>query len=418
MAALSGLLYGAASAAHQGDGGSHNTDWARWEAATARRRAIMAATIDYGQGKLKNLPEEAFDPQDYISGEAVDFWNRFETYLDLMQQIRLTTFRFSVEQSRIEPHRGQVDGEAVERVRQIAKACNARGIKPTVALWHFTHPLWAELKGGWESREVRRRFVTYALRMVEELHEEVEDWVTLNEPDTYAMMVYAPKYVLPTTWLNYPRGWRHFFSVRRRLVEVHHQTYTAIKARFPRANVGVELSFVYYDGWTDPVSSVVRKVMKSFSNDYFAPRLAEHVDWYGLHYYFHCRIKLLPFRNDFVRTSDLGWDLYPSGLRPLIEELWRFRKPILVEVGLADRADTYRWWYLKECLTNVYGAIRNDVGCFAFSVWAGTDSIELDKGRWGGRFGLVEIDYGSDLAPTIRPSAWRLRDHILHMKGV
>jgi beta-glucosidase len=405
-------------AAHQNEGGDgqeigRRNDWGHWEEANARRLAARARRKNYGQGRVGNLPPEALRPATYLSGRGTGHYRRWGEDLDLARELGLTAFRFALEWSRIEPEPGCYDEDAIAHYRDVAQACRDRGMEPFVTVWHFTLPPWAEALGGWESEAVVSAFVRMASVVTARLADAVTFWATLCEPETYAMMTSLP-YVIPPadTWLSYRQGVLPFLRVRRNLVAAHRQAYRAVKSAHPELQVGITLNFVHYDGWGDAISRAVRHLMWRASNGYFAPRVADAVDWLGVQYYFHCRVKLVPFRNDFERRSDLGWELYPRGHAAVLKEIARFGKPVYVtESGLADRHDRHRAWYLAESLRSIAEAIDDGVDCRGYFHWTLTDNFEWDKGWWP-RFGLIEIDRARDMRRIPRGSARAYADII------
>lgn len=404
--------------AYQNEGGDglgvgRRNDWGHWEEANAWRLAARAPRKNYGQGKVRDLPPEALRPDTYLSGSGTGHYRRYGEDLDIARELGLTAFRFALEWARIEPEPGWYDAHAIRHYRDVAQACRDRGMEPFVTIWHFTLPLWAEALGGWESKAVISSFVSMASHVAGELGGVVTFWATLCEPETYAMMTSLP-YVVSRddSWLNARQGVLPFLRVRRNLVAAHRQAYAALKRAQPELQVGITLNLVHYDGWDDPVSGAVRHVMWRASNGYFAPRVADATDWLGLQYYFHCRVKLAPFRNDFERRSDLGWELHPEGHASVLREIADFGKPVYVtESGLADRDDRHRAWYLAESLRSIAEAIDDGVDCRGYFHWTLTDNFEWDKGWWP-RFGLVEIDRDRDMRRMPRASARTYADII------
>src|ERR1039457_2891075 len=119
--------WGTSTSAYQTEGGGSNTDWWRYERAEGTHCAE-------------------------VCGDACDSWNRFEEDLDLIVELGLNSYRFSIEWARIEPHRGVTDADALAQYRRILEACHARAILPVVTMHHFTLPLWVADLGGFEYR--------------------------------------------------------------------------------------------------------------------------------------------------------------------------------------------------------------------------------------------------------------------------
>ena len=407
-----GFLFGTATSSHQVEGGNHN-DWTEWEQRDADLLVKAAADFRYSLGKRKGLPKEAFQRRNYISGLATDHYHRYEEDLDIAQQLGLDVFSFSIEWSRIEPTKGQYDREQIAHYRKVAAVAKDRGMQPFVTLWHWTLPLWAAPL-GWESDELIDRFEAFATLMSQELGDIVNHWTTINEPTIYAFLVHAPGWVLPLDgrWLNYRRGFRRYFHVRRQLVQAHKRAYRAIKGQLPQAQVGIRLNYTYYDGWYGPISILVRSVRKYVTNGYFAKRVASEVDWLGLQYYVHVRVRLVPYVRADSQKTDLDYELFPKGHYWLLKDLAKFGKPLYVsESGLADSRDRYRADYIRASLHSIAMATHEGVDCRGYNYWSLLDNFEWGQGFWP-RFGLVAVDYEHDRTRTIRPSAFVYRDLI------
>lgn len=151
-----GFLVGAATAAHQVEGGNTNSDcWAQ-----------------------EQMPHSSYAEP---SLDAVDHYNRYEEDIRLMAQAGLNAYRFSVEWARIEPEEGRFDADAVEHYRQVIAYCKRYGLEPVVTLHHFSSLVWLIAKGGWEAGSVVEDFARYAAYVVGALGGELRYVCTINE---------------------------------------------------------------------------------------------------------------------------------------------------------------------------------------------------------------------------------------------
>jgi beta-glucosidase len=226
------FLWGAATSAHQVEGGNHN-DWSEWEIANAER---LAAEAEKKFGHLASWPmirEQAARPENYISGAACDHYHRFREDFDIAKSLGHNAHRFSIEWSRIEPEEGKFDEKEIEHYRQVIAALRERGMEPFVTLWHWTIPLWMRDKGGVESQEFPAYLERYAQKVVSALQDEVMFWMTFNEPTSVIGNAYAKK--------NWPPQKGSLWSalrVFRVLARAHRFAYHAIHEVSPRAQVG------------------------------------------------------------------------------------------------------------------------------------------------------------------------------------
>ena len=199
-----GFLLGAATASHQIEGGLTN-DWTLWETGT------------FDDGRPHVLHGE-------VSGLATDSWNRFDTDVGLLRQLGANAYRLSVEWSRLEPTRGNFDSAALDRYRSWMQSLRAQGITPMVTLHHFTLPTWVSAQGGWESDATTADFVAYARRVTRALGGEVDLWVTINEPNVYAVNGY-----LKGEWPPGKSDQVASADVQARLLEAHGKAAVAIR---------------------------------------------------------------------------------------------------------------------------------------------------------------------------------------------
>ncbi|HSX45992.1 MAG TPA: family 1 glycosylhydrolase [Candidatus Saccharimonadia bacterium] len=428
----SDFYFGVADNGAQNEGSNTNTDWYSWLTPEQRiKMAAEAATKDWGQGVVLDLPAIASKPDTYDINRAPNHLNRYLEDYAMAQMLEQETLHTSIEWSRLQPERhGPYDKEAIEHYRQMLRACRAAGMEPIIDLSHFALPQWAEKLGGWESDAVVDEFVRFAESMVKEFRNEVRYWATFNEPDTYTSMVYLPEKAIPglpvaimpkeMSWLHYPQGWYHFLKARRNMVRSHKEAYKAIKQAVPDAQVGFTVSQVYYDSEPDLISRGVKKAMSAVTNEYFPPRMAEDADWIGMQHYVHAHVnKLNPFDNEFAQRTDEGWEIYPEGTYHRLKSLSAVAKqydiPIIVsESGLADRDDKYRADYIRDHIKWTFRAVDEGVDCRGFNYWCLLDNFEWDRGLWAA-YGLIAVDHSDNQKRVIRPSAWEyaaiIREH-------
>ena len=144
------FLWGAATSAHQVEGGNRN-DWSEWEKKNAEKLA-KDAPKRFADWQVKKFPE-MLTSENYISGAACDHYNRYEKDFDIAKELGHNAHRFSIEWSRIEPEEGKFDEKEVEHYRKVIQAIRDRGMEPFVTLWHWTNPLWISEIGGWENKK-------------------------------------------------------------------------------------------------------------------------------------------------------------------------------------------------------------------------------------------------------------------------
>lgn len=394
------FLWGSATSAHQVEGNTHN-QWTVWELENAK---ALAAQAQYHWGDVENWPDIkklATDPHNYVSGRAVDHYNRYKKDFDILKKMHMNAFRFSIEWSRVEPSEGAWNVEAVEHYKEYARELKRRGIEPVVTLFHFTLPVWFAEMGGFEKRRNIQYFVRFAERMVSELGQSIRYVITINEPEIYSNECYLRGH-WPPNQTSRITSWR----VLNNLARAHNQAAKRIHALNRRYKVSVAKNSEYIyagdDAWLSRVSA---GVMQYLADDYFLKKVVKNCDFLGVNYYFSRRVYGYRAHNPDQKLSDMGWDLSPENIEFALERLHaKYQLPIIItENGLADASDEKRKWWLAKTFVGLQKALANGVDLQGYLHWSLLDNFEWDKGRWP-RFGLVAVDYAT-LGRTARPSA-------------
>jgi beta-glucosidase len=393
------FLWGAATAAHQVEGGQHN-DWSEWEKQNAERLARESKAAFTWNPHWKKFESEAIDPANYISGEACDHWNRYEEDFDLLQSLHLNAYRFSIEWSRIEPEMGKFDEAAIEHYRQIIQSLRERGMEPFVTLWHWTLPLWLSKEGGIAAKNFPCYFEYFVEKMVLAFGNDVQFWVTLNEPDVVASHGY-----LKGAWPPQLRNPILYFAALRNLIHAHQLAYRTIKNHFPHAEVGIAKHNVWFEAARGTMwNRLLKKVADQLWNHWFLNKIDQSQDFIGLNHYNHHRIDGWFDQNENNIQTDFGWEYYPESLYHALVELKSYGKPIYVtENGIADANDELRQKFIPAALTAMERAIAEGVDVRGYFYWSLLDNFEWDKGYWL-KFGLVAVERKTQQR-TVRPSA-------------
>ncbi|MCC6649959.1 MAG: glycoside hydrolase family 1 protein [Candidatus Eisenbacteria bacterium] len=403
------FLWGAATSAHQVEGGNTHNDWWRFEQ--------QPGVIRGGRG----------------SGEACRHHERFAEDFALAAADGHGAHRLSLEWSRLEPRRGHFDAAAVAHYHEVLGALRRLGMTPIVTLHHFTNPLWIADAGGWESRDTIDRFAEFATFCAREFGGEVDWWCTVNEPEVFAFRGWSEG-----IWPPAVRDNSRALGVIAHQLEAHGRAYHAIHeadrldadgdghaalvgfakhhvqlealrpwhpldrlvAHFERRvfNEAVEQATV--TGRIDLAIPGARPVRRD------VPGLKGALDWFGLNYYTRWRVKSLA-REPHVATpgaplNDLGWEVWPEGFRRALHSAARAGKPVLVtENGFADAGDTLRPRALFEFAEAMHRAIAEGVPVAGYLHWSLLDNFEWADG-WHGRFGLYGVDPADPRGPRRR----------------
>lgn len=159
-----GFLWGAATSAYQIEGSLDADGRGRsvWDAFAERPGAIEGG----GDARI-----------------ATDSYARWRDDIDLVSELGLGAYRFSIAWSRIVPDgRGRIESRGLDHYERIVDELLARGIEPVVTLNHWDMPDALMADGGWMSRSSVDAFVEYAEAVAGRLGDRVPWWITQNEP--------------------------------------------------------------------------------------------------------------------------------------------------------------------------------------------------------------------------------------------
>ena len=355
------------------------------------------------------------------SGAACDHWNRWEEDFQLISELGLNSYRFSVEWSRIEPTEGTWNNDALAVYSNMVDNLLERGIRPVVTLHHFSHPQWWEAKGGFADRANAPHFVRYCERVFEVLSDRVETWVTINEPTVFSTMGYTLGMFPPGH-----RSLRATLRVMRNLLLAHADVYQALKKIRPEIRIGIAKNVTLFDPknrWS-PIDWPLARLLEWFWNGawrsgvengrmFFGDVSAAKgtLDFVGLNYYTHvlvgpASVSLLkmkfPKRAHEVAT-EFGYPMYAEGLRRALDWLAPLGLPIeITENGVADANDTLRTEHLKRHLWVLSQAIQDGHDVRSYHHWSLMDNFEWAEG-YSMRFGLHHVDFETQ-ERTLRPS--------------
>ena len=165
-----------------------------WGSATASYQVEGAANED---GRTPSIWDTfAHTPGKVFAGDtgdvACDHYHRWREDIELMSELGLGAYRFSISWSRVQPTgRGPAVQRGLDFYRRLVDGLLEKNITPVITLYHWDLPQHLEDTGGWPERETAERYAEYARIVGEALGDRVKMWTTLNEPFCSAFLGYG-----------------------------------------------------------------------------------------------------------------------------------------------------------------------------------------------------------------------------------
>lgn len=365
---------------------------------------------------------------------AADHYRLWESDLDLVADLGLGAYRFSVAWPRIQPTgSGDVNQPGLDFYRRLVDGLLARGIHPAITLYHWDLPQALQDAGGWAVRETADRFGEYAAIMFDALRDVDATWLTINEPKTTAYVGHR--------WGVHAPG---ITDVDQAAAAIHHQllghgkAVEAFRASGAAGGIGIALNLlpVYPTSResdpaavrTDAVENrmfldpVLRGRYPTDAIGHLAGQLpadaaafadlvqdgdleviSAPLDVLAVQYYGVTGVDELGHQTEIFPTSAAVWQqIHPEGLYDLLIDLlidYPDAPPLLItENGIPDRTpegttdDVERLEFLRAHLQQAARAIADGVDLVGYYAWSLLDNFEWAEGM-SQRWGLVHVDF-------------------------
>ena len=386
---------------------------------------------------------------------AADHYRRWESDLDLMAELGVNAYRFSVSWPRVVPDGdGGLEQRGLDFYDRLVDGMLARGIAPYATLFHWDLPQALEDAGGWLDRRTPEAFARYAAMVGERLGDRVAAWITLNEPFVhasygYAFGVHAPgRFLVTGIW-----------------PVVHHQllghglAVQALRAAGVRGGIGLTnntspvvpldpasegdraaaeaMDILYNRQFWDPVLLGEQPLDPAayLGSDLSVVRegdadiIATPIDFAGVNYYNPQWVKAAAPDNPLgfeiaeapaeLPRTHFRWPVLPSGLTDLLvgmrERYGDALPPLYVTENGTSCADVIgddgrvhdaaRIAYLDRHLRAVHEARARGVDVRGYFHWTFTDNFEWAEG-FEQRFGVVHLDTATQVRTPKDSFAW------------
>ncbi|XP_036996630.2 cytosolic beta-glucosidase [Artibeus jamaicensis] len=440
MAFPVGFGWGAATAAYQVEGG--------WDADGKGPSAWDTFSHQGGERVFKNQTGDV----------ACGSYTLWEEDLKCIKQLGLTHYRFSLSWSRLLPDgtTGFINQKGIDYYNKIIDDLLANQVTPLVTLFHFDLPQALENQGGWLAEATIESFDKYARFCFSTFGDRVKLWITINEPNVFALRAYD--------FGTFPPGVPHpgtgGYQAAHNLIKAHARAWHSYDSLFRKEQKGM-VSLTIFSAWMEPAdpNSVsdqeAAKRALAFHLDFFAkpifidgdypevvksqvasmsqkqgypssrlPQFTEEekrmikgtADFFAMHYY---STRLVKYQeNDkgelgVLRDAEIEYFTDPSwisldwvyvvpwGIRKLLKYIKdTYNNPVIyiTENGFpqgdpTSLDDSQRWEYFRQTFQELFKAIQLDkVDLKVYCVWSLLDNFEWNDG-YSLRFGLFYIDF-------------------------
>lgn len=373
--------------------------------------------------------------------EACDHYNKLEEDIELMKEIGLETYRFSIAWPRIFPKgTGKVNQKGLDFYKSLVDALLEAGIEPAITLYHWDLPQTLQDNGGWENEVTVNAFVDYAEVIFEAFGDRVSTWITHNEPFVVAFHGNS-------TGDHAPGIKNHLIALKvaHNLLVSHGLVVKKFREMKITGDIGITLNLsyaypiseskedslaaeiftAYYNGWfLDPIfkGHYPKNLLDIYKEKYDdldflyenLDVISEEIDFLGINYYSRGLVKfdstseffnIKTIKPDSSNYTAMNWEIYPEGLYDLLINISKEYTDLplyITENGAAfnDKVengtvnDKKRIEFLKGHFRSAHEAIQSGVNLQRYYVWSLMDNFEWAYG-YSKRFGIIYVDYST-----------------------
>ncbi|WP_427813227.1 6-phospho-beta-glucosidase [Enterococcus sp. 22-H-5-01] len=438
------FLWGGAVAAHQLEGGWREDG----------KGVSVADVMTVGaNGIPRRITNGVIEGENYPNHEAIDFYGRYKADVKLFAELGLKCFRTSIAWTRIFPNGDEKEpNEAgLQFYDDLFDECLKYGIEPVITLSHFEMPYHLVTEyGGWRNRKMIDFFVRFAEVCFSRYKDKVKYWMTFNEINNQAnyqedfspftnsglkfeagdnrekIMYQAAHYELVASAkaIEIGHAINHDFEIGCMIAMCPIYPYSCSPSDMMTATVAMQRRYWFTDVHCKgryPSHMKTYFERKQFNLDITAEDEEQltkgTVDYIGFSYYMSFTVKdhgkgpaydydeandLV--KNPYVKASDWGWQIDPTGLRYAMN--WfndRYELPLfIVENGFGaideitedgEIHDEYRIDYLREHIEAMQEAVIYDgIDLMGYTPWGFIDLVSAGTGEMKKRYGFIYVD--------------------------
>ena len=377
---------------------------------------------------------------------ACDHYKRYKEDIQIMKELGLKAYRFSISWPRLIPNGvGELNEAGVKFYSDLIDELLKCGIEPHITLFHWDYPYELYKKGAWLNSDSVEWFAQYAAKVVELYSDRVTNFITFNEPQCFIGAGYLKGYHAPGLKLPY----HDLFIMCHNVLKAHGAAVIAMRSNAkqqikigyaPTYNAfypltekpeDIEAARKYYfacppveesmrclSWWSDPIVlgkypedglELYKDYLPEFTDEDMK-LISQPIDFYGQNIYNGWGIRAdengnpeRPQRKPGHTKTGIQWPVTPEALRWAPQFLYeRYKLPVFItENGMAAHDcvsldgkvhDPNRIDFLNRYLNALEGAADAGADVAGYFLWSLMDNFEWAKG-YSERFGIVYVDF-------------------------
>ncbi len=390
----------------------------------------------------------------YNGDTASNHYERSREDVELMRQMGLKSYRFSIAWSRIYPKgSGQLNQRGLDFYARLVDMLLAANITPYITLHNWDLPQALQERGGWAERYTIEAFAEYAYNMGLRLGDRVKFWFTHDDPHSLAFRGHFEGTHAPGK-----KSLRTAVQVSHNLLVSHGRAIGGLRAAYSDLKVGLALTLApvipasdsaqddemaqRYDGYLNrwflnPLSGKgypadMLELYGDTKPEMDAAELREiasPMDFWGINYFgpeyvrgVSSRVHSLEFQplrgaelaKMNLEITDAGQAADPEAMLTLLKRIKQDYNPVQLFItngaAFPDSPqegvvrDHRRTNYIYEHLLATTMAIEAGVPVKGYFVRSLLDGFEWEKG-YSQRYGLIYTDF-ENLTRTPKSSAY------------
>ncbi len=407
-----------------------------------------------------------------VTGDvACDHYHRYKEDVQLMAELGINAYRFSIAWTRILPEgTGAVNEKGIAFYSDLIDELKTHGIEPHVTLYHWDLPQALQEKGGWVNPESPEWFYRYAKVVGERLGGRVKYFTTINEPTNVIDGITDPKGNAPGIHLPL----KDRLAALHHLLKAHGRAVQALRETVPDCRIGYGTCCQAFCPVSENDGSAVEKARELFytttekgdligdvplycdpvflgdyPKEYYETYRGIHpeitpedlalisqpVDYFFLNAYTGRKVISredgpapeaasdgpLHDENGVLVRNFLGWRVLPEALYWVPKFVYeRYGKPVFItengypgddKVGEDGKVrDPDRIEFIRRYTDEMKRAAADGIDIRGYFYWTFMDNLEWELG-FGPRFGLIHVDFDT-LVRTPKESFYFYRDLI------